>query len=99
MARPCSLHIPDSQADAECWTNHSIRLLVCPVISSAAWIHSALVVANIISMFLTRCQRVIDRGVARNSFWVGIIFLLHETTVLYTTSLTTSAAVSAQNNF
>jgi len=40
-----------------------------------------------------------DRGVARNSFWVGIIFLLHDTTVLYTSSLTTSAAISAQSNF
>ena len=40
-----------------------------------------------------------SRGVARNSFWVGIIFLLHDTTVLYTSSLTTSAAISAQNNF
>ena len=39
------------------------------------------------------------RGVAKNSFWVGIIFLLHDTTVLYTSSLTTSAAISAQNNF
>ena len=39
------------------------------------------------------------RGVARNSFWVGIIFLVHDTTVLYTSSLTTSAAISAQNNY
>ena len=38
------------------------------------------------------------RGVARNSFWVGIIFLLHDTTVLYTSSLTTLAVTSAQNN-
>jgi len=30
---------------------------------------------------------------------VGIIFLLHDTTVLYTISLTTAAAISAQNNF
>ena len=42
---------------------------------------------------------VVSRGVARNSFWVGIIFLLHDTTVLYTSSLATSAAISAQNNF
>jgi len=42
---------------------------------------------------------VTDRGVARNSFWVGIIFLPHDTTVVYTSSLTASAAISAQNNF
>jgi len=30
---------------------------------------------------------------------VGIIFLVHDTTVLYTSSLTTSAAISAQNNY
>ena len=41
----------------------------------------------------------LSRGVARNSFWVGIIFLLHDTTVIYTSSLMTSAAISAQNNF
>jgi len=29
----------------------------------------------------------------------GYNFLLHDTTVLYTSSLTTSAAISAQNNF
>ena len=46
-----------------------------------------------------RFFRNMARGVARNSFWVGIIFLLHNTTVLYTSSLTTSAAISAQNNF
>ena len=46
------------------------------------------------------CLRYVPvRGVARNSFRVGIIFLLHDTTVLYTSSLTTSAAISAQNNF
>jgi len=41
---------------------------------------------------------VIVRGVARNSFWVGIIFYC---TILqsYTSSLTTSALTSAQNNF
>jgi len=41
----------------------------------------------------------LTRGVARNSFWVGIIFLLYDTTVLYTSSLATSAAISAQHNF
>ena len=29
----------------------------------------------------------------------GYNFLLHDTTILYTSSLTTSAAISAQNNF
>jgi len=29
----------------------------------------------------------------------GYNFVLHDTTVLYTNSLTTSAAISAQNNF
>jgi len=42
---------------------------------------------------------LVFRGVARNSFWVGIIFLLYDSTVLYTSSLTTSAAITAQNNF
>jgi len=41
---------------------------------------------------------VLARGVARNSFWVGIFFYC---TIYYspTSSLTTSAAISAQNNW
>jgi len=40
------------------------------------------------------------RGVARSSFWVGIIFYYTtlQSYILYS-SLTTSAAISAQNNF
>jgi len=38
------------------------------------------------------------RGVARNSFWVGIIFTAPYCSPLYTSNLTTSAAISAQNN-
>jgi len=48
----------------------------------------------------TDCQRALlnSRGVARNSFWVGIIFYC---TIIqsYTSSLTTSAAIIAKNNF
>jgi len=40
-----------------------------------------------------------SRGVARNLFLGGYEFLLHNTTVLYNSSLTSSAAISAQNNF
>ena len=57
-------------------------------------------------MCCVMCVQIVDnmtslraRGVARNSFWVGINFLLHSTTVLYTNSLTSSAEISAQNNF
>jgi len=44
-------------------------------------------------------NNVNNRGIARNSFWVGINFLLHNTTVQYTNSMTSSAEISAQNNF
>ena len=40
-----------------------------------------------------------NRGVARNSFWVGIIFTARYYSPIYYSSLTTSAAISAQNNF
>jgi len=47
-------------------------------------------------------EHQVTRGVAR-IFWegegAGYKFLLHNTTVLYTSSLTSSAAISAQNNF
>ena len=58
-----------------------------------------LILRRIIGSLFAITHTVISRGVARNSFWVGIIFLLHNTTVLYTSSRTTSAAISAQNNF
>ena len=47
------------------------------------------------------CQKnpAVARGVARNSFWVGIMFTARYYSPIYTSSLTTSAAISAQNNF
>jgi len=46
-------------------------------------------------------RQLANRGVARNLFFVGYKFLLHNrpTTVLYSSSLTSSAAISEQNNF
>ena len=53
----------------------------------------------IVGKFFCGWMLFVSRGVARNSFWVGIILLLHDTLQSYTSSLTTSAAISAQNNF
>jgi len=40
-----------------------------------------------------------NQGRSKKFILGGYNFLLHDTTVLYTSSLTTSAAISAQNNF
>jgi len=44
-------------------------------------------------------QSTRNQGRSQKFILGGYNFLLHDTTVLYTSSLTTSAAISAQNNF
>ena len=39
-----------------------------------------------------------SKGIVRNLFW-GYKFVLHNTTVVFASSLTSLAAISAQNNF
>ena len=53
------------------------------------------------TLYKHTCAQTHNRpsGVARNSFWVGIIFTARYYSPIYTSSLTTSAAISAQNNF
>jgi len=80
------------------WPLSTVEFPVISQTLRATPTHAALSDVNKVSIIKTKAEtmasrprpkldtlkaKAMVRGVARNSFWVGIIFLLHDTTVLY----------------
>ena len=91
---------PRTVTDSSCKLQTLVKVADDGTYATTAYERKIVTDIKLVRGDMTHFWSVVNRGIARNSFLVGIIFLLHDTTVLYTSSLTTSsAAISAQNNF
>jgi len=97
-----------SHAMTEFCQTHSAEVATCcKMIGAVREFHNSLERGMVTQRFTMNLHPIL-RGIARNSFWVGIIFYctiiqssiyIYIYIYIYTSILTTSAAISAQNNF